>query len=1127
VTESQSNPTSSVRFGQSSGGEGRSAGFGARGAFIGLALIAGVLGGLAWAAVGARSEPAQRPQLFGGSLVLEDTHPLAVLDLATAQVTVRLQGVDSEVGSADYSNIQVVPVPEGTMLVNRISGTFNMLGKDDYLVDAAGAGVGLGRLQGGSHAAAVASGRAAFIVRFAPRSTVSLVDQTTVAAAARLEAAATGRDVGSPAGQRGRAGPAAVAPRGFAALPGRVPFQPGSDATSGGDLWVLVQVPSGCQLEELRPVSPARLVPAVRTTIPGGCASAAVEGQPGSVAVASPGHVRLFEPGGPVRGVDVPVPQMAAADRFLPVTGPERGVSFLARTASGWWLFSVTPSDRLIGPSRLDEFGPSAEPVVPAISEGALYSLDGASTGQPALWSIDPATGSMHPIPGVANYPQFNATERPSFNSAEVISDGPRVVFNNPSSLDAVVVFTDHSHPAVVVVKSDAVTVSATGPAAFGGQGGAQRGRRKTGSSSNTPNRGLPVVQPISQQIACATTTQKPYSPQITSVNPTSASVMISWSYALLDQTDCEPDSWSVHVIALTGGHQPGQPTQTVAGQGQYLFNGLRPATTYQAVVTAYINHQSTPSTPVTFTTSPRGPDAPASVTTTSDGKGDWVVSWTRCVSAGCVVPADRWTVIGSACGTSFIGQPPMIQVPGRQSSITINADSLGLLGEEASFSIEGSLFSGLTGRATSDNSCTEAWRPPNPSAITLASDGATSGTDTFTATLQVEWTGSRAEAFGSQSTLFVYSVGGHSVGPTAETTVEVPGLADGEEYTATVTVTPVGHPAARTDITGRPFTRTIGWPPDLGVSVNGTVDSNPNFGTLAVNFSNLPPGSMAAQGDVQCGGSGGSEFAFNGEKLVAGAFTISNFNLDTMGGDCTLTATLSDTDNPNPYGGVSSKELTTAFTIGTQPAYAFSSAWGTPTCLDALCLSQQYPISVCFGSTCPSPSSSPQPAAGIEWGVQATGTVLGARDDSCTVTAPTTSDPAFPVLLVESGACKHLNSVTVTVSWTYLGATRSAVAPFTGNPPPPPKSTTTTTTTCAGSTGSTSTTTCPPGRAAQAPKAARSPANAATTPTGARGSGDAIVRAALGSSVVVVSAFPVVGGARRLVRTRRTDKRR
>ena len=96
----------------------------------------------------------------------------------------------------------------------------------------------------------------------------------------------------------------------------------------------------------------------------------------------------------------------------------------------------------------------------------------------------------------------------------------------------------------------------------------------------------------------------------ISDLTPSAGAVLVAWSYELLDQTDCEPDSWGVTVNAVDG-PQPDQAVRLVDGQTQYLFGGLRPASSYRVTVTAYLNGGSTPSAPVFFRTGARGPMRP------------------------------------------------------------------------------------------------------------------------------------------------------------------------------------------------------------------------------------------------------------------------------------------------------------------------------------------------------------------------------------------------------------------------------------------------------------------------------------------------------------------------------------
>jgi hypothetical protein len=286
-------------------------------------------------------------------------------------------------------------------------------------------------------------------------------------------------------------------------------------------------------------------------------------------------------------------------------------------------------------------------------------------------------------------------------------------------------------------------------------------------------------VQPVTEQADCATTAEKPYEPQISSVSPSDESALVTWTYHLLSEQDCLPSTWSVTVTALGGGPQPGHPVQVVNGQQQLLFPGLFPGTTYQAVVTAYIGNRSTSSAPVRFTTTAVGPGAPASVTAVANGSGGWVVSWAPCTGANCEVPASSWTVTGSSCGTAFVGVPPRAEVPGARNSVTINAgNDESLLGGSLSFSVQGVSSTGLVGGPTSDKVCTQSWQPPDPADIQLLAAGTPAG-QTVTAALKVVVAANTSNevAFGGDEVTFSYAVDGHSVGPTSALGVDVPGL--------------------------------------------------------------------------------------------------------------------------------------------------------------------------------------------------------------------------------------------------------------------------------------------------------------------------------------------------------------
>ncbi|HTT89003.1 MAG TPA: hypothetical protein VMF65_05565 [Acidimicrobiales bacterium] len=994
-------------FGLSSGGR-PGLGFGAIGTVVGMVLIALVVGGIVWSAATGRAPASQKPHIFGGSLVLDDYRPLTVIDLATGEVTVQLEGVYSEVGATNYGAVEAVATGAGTTLVNRSTGTFNMLGNDDYVLGPTDNGISLGPLNGATGAAGFADGTSTYIVRYGPTSTVSLVDSATAVAGAEALASRSAHP---------------VRPLGFSRLSTRLTNLPGGATVSDGDLWALANAGGNCRLFEVTP-TPLHLqglTPTRRSTLPTPCSAAALESTSGAVALATPGRIELFGAHGAAK--DVNDPATLAASAFLPVNGANGEFWYLVRLPSGWSLLGVSPTGEVTAPMGLKAFGPDAQPAVPAFSNGKLYTLDQAQAGQPTLWAIDSGSGAMAPVPGAATYPAKSVTEKASFHGAEVLVDGPRVIFNNPESLLAVVVFTDGSHAPVIVDKSNAVVVSAVGP----GDVNVKPLKNKTRSqpASNTPTTTVttvapPITQPVTQQANCAATTEKPYAPEVSSISASDESALVVWSYHLLSEQDCLPRTWSVTMTALGGAAQPLRPTQVVNGQQQLLFTGLRPGTLYQAVVTAFINSQSTPSEPRDFTTEEHGPSAPAYVTTRADGQGGWLVSWAPCAGPNCFAPATSWNVIGSSCGTGFIGLPPELHLPASTTSVTVNAgNDQKLLGDALSFSVQGVGSTGLLGEPASDHVCTQAWQPPDPTAIQLLAAGMPAG-QTVTARLEVVPTVSPVLAYGGNRVTFTYSVGGHTVGPTGADQVDVPGLSAARSYTPTVVITPDGHPSAAVTITGRAFSKTVPWPAGLRAQASGTVGADPNAGTVLVTFPGLPSGSYKATGTVTCG----SE-ALPLNAAVANGQVSTAMNLDQMGGRCSVSVALDDTAVPDPYG-VPSPNLVADFSIGTPQSYSFQVTAGK----------------VCVGH-CPAISTidlyvnyagTGQPA-GTDWRVSA----KSAAKKGCTATAPQTAAADFPVKLTWPVGCP---SPMVVVSWVYLGEPTNATA---GSAVLPVASTTTT----------------------------------------------------------------------------------
>jgi hypothetical protein len=989
------------RFGESPARRGAGSGFGRANSLIGGGVLVAVLAIVIWSAVTGQATTAQHPRLFGGSLVLDDRRPLVVLDLTTGAVTVRLDDVFAQVDATRYADVQAVPFDSGTLLVNRSSGSFNVLSKDNFVLERSGGGVGLGPLAGTVGASGVAAGSSAYIVRYAPKSTVSLVGTDTVQAAARLE----------------QSGPRTVLPRGFASLSGAVADRPGATAVSGADLWAIVDHAGHDDVVRLHPQASNRngIDVSDQGEVGAATAPAALESGASGMALASPGRVRLYRSGTHSEHRDVMTSGTGGATAILPVGAAQGTWWFVTRDQTGWSVFGVDGAGRVSGPHPLPGVGPGAQLVAPVLSAGRLYTLDRAAGSQPLLWQIDPSTGTVHTVVGAPSYPAANAAERADFGDAEVIARGPRLIFNNPDSLLGVVVFTDGSQPPVVIDKSAAVNVSTIGP-----NEGVRQAPGRAATPSTVPPSGpqlalpppvRPAVPQVSQQVTCANTTQTPRSPQITRVVPSAHSVLVAWSYPLLDDQDCEPDSWAVRVQAVNG-PQPAQPVQMLGGQLQYQFSGLRPMANYQVTVTAFIKQQSTPSAPAPFATPATGPDAPSAVHTVSDGNGHWIVSWSPCRRADCFVAADTWTVTGASCG-GFVGQPPVAQVPGDQTSVTIDAAAVQLLGASMTFHVQGSTDSGLTGDPFGDHACTEAWRPPDPAHIKLQASAVAAG-QTVTAQLSVSADEEAASAFGSNATDFTYHVGAQTVGPTGAMSVTIGGLTPGQQFQPTVVVNPRGHPQAAVTVNGPTISQNRQWPSDLALAATASVGpSSPNSGALNASFTDLPTVALTAAGRITCG-----SFTENvSGPLQAGVLSVP-LDLVQIGGSCELQVQLSEVQSA--MFGVPSPELSAAFTVpGSQPS--------------------QSTFTASFDNA---DAGDPQVVVNGQSDGKGTGWSVSVRSPSAcaSAVAPITSSGPLPFpQIFHLGSCDPGAPVIVEISWIYLGTQVDFTITSAGSPPAPP----------------------------------------------------------------------------------------
>jgi hypothetical protein len=1057
---------SAPNFGLPSGSSG-STGLTTRQIGAGLLVLLVVVGASVWFAVAGQPSQAVQTRPFGGSLVLNDQQGPVVLDLASGTASIQLANVNRAVTAPGPSEVDAVPVANGSLLLNSVNGTFNFLGQNDVLVAPTGGGVALSG-SGFTSAAGFAAGSNAYVVGDAPSSaTISLVNDEVVALAARRTS--TGSAGGSPT----------VQPIGTASATSPLNIGVGGSVTADGDLWTIENSPQGHHVIQYSPAQPTKpLVETDRGPAPGVAALGAGVGPSGtqSVALATPNEIRLFPASKGSSSTSVPVPGLGAVTQIVPVSGAVGAVMFAYESAGRWSLVGVTTTtSRLSGPIAVGDLPSSAALLSPVINHGSIYAVAAPFlSSHPRLIRIDPRTGDVSSLDGEAEYPLVSSSEVPVFGpQTQVISIGPRVIFNNPGSILGVVVFTDGSQPPKTFDKG---TLANVDPAAPGGV------------ALNTAPKSRPQPRPKNQQVQaavdpqsrCQNTSETPHRPVITTpLVPSTHTVTLSWSYELLSNQDCEPTTYVVAASVVGDGQGPSQPSYEVQGQLSFIYPGLHPNVTYQFTVTAFIGQDDTTSLPQQITTAPQGPDKPTGVTATdADGTG-WTVSWTACSAETCDAnePATQWTITGQTCdGDSFIGTPPSTTVAGSQESVTFPFTlNPSLIGQDLSFDVQGTDVLGHVGDPAASNPCVNGWSTPVAADITLSAfdKQASDFTDTATLTVSTASGVTAAEAFGSRDTEFTYSVtstsggqpvtqvGNPSGGPISSPTVTVTGLTPGATYATTVTVTPVGHAAAATPVSGSAITGvSSAWPAVSLVSSTTVLDPSANTGTLSATiagaYGNIPAGqavSLSASGAVSCSGTLMPGFSQPVTPGAGGTGTIGGIPLYLVtdgGSGCVLILTLSESGS-NFHGGPNSSNLALPV-LGLQYPTPTVSADLQETSTCAFCMDVTAATALEPGTT----------SIGGAWTTTVQSTD-GINPVPCSVEIPLSpADGGTMTALVDMSACVEnfenedgsasspvTVTFTVTVSWTYLGVLSGPV-PYTGpalttGPLTPPATTTTT----------------------------------------------------------------------------------
>ncbi|MCU1658636.1 MAG: hypothetical protein JWO57_3292, partial [Pseudonocardiales bacterium] len=883
-----------------------------------IAVLVLAASGIAVASDLVKPNKARSFQLFYGSVFLNDERAPVAVDLTDGKPTVRLVGANTQVSAKSPADLAVTPLTNGTLLLNSVSGEFNMVDATGFVVKTAGGGVPLPRASGQTRSVGIPSGESAYIVQAGPSGTsVFLVGQSTVQTATGLGAKVT--------------------PRASTTMAEASTTAAGAAMSANGALWLLVgrggartirqlSVPAGSDAGATLATTDHGAVPGIATV---GAAVRNSDGTGGDlVGVASADSVRVFDTDGTSR--TAAVTGLSGVDQILAASNATGRLRFLYHSSTGWSVVSVgADAGPVAGRAQIIGIPPQTRLATPAASDSQLYTMDSGTTGQ--IWQIS-QSGAVQPIHGAGGYPVVmsasgHAVEAADFSDAYVVARGSRVVFDSPNHVQAVALFTDGSRPPVVIDKSAAVSLNAAGGASALTDAHLPKGRKLPPKKGQKP--APQPVQPINNELRCKTIQQIPHIPTITQATPGSRSVQLRWSYPLLDTQDCAPSTYAVSVTLL-GSSAPSPPSSvTVQGQDGVNLTGLFPGTRYEIAVTAFINGAGTPSIPVQVATGPEGPAAATNVRVSTDSSGNWTITWNSCggIRQGCV-PSSSWNVVPQLCDglPGLSTAPATISVAGDPTQHTFRTTypgSTDLLGHGLAFQIVGIGDQGAVGTPGSAGGCSYSWSNPIAADISVVPSipaGKTQHGTTTTATVSLRLGADPVRSTGGVGAQFTYQLlsAGQVIattGPTADTTASFPGIAPGQTYQVQVAVAPPRHPEAQISVGPVPVQVAVSDWPQLGLSATfSTADAVQ--GTLTVDISGVSSATSNGErfdlvnGSLTCGNTSAplSRSAIDPSQPL----TFEGINRTQYNGACSVQGQLQENGTGTLlFGGATSPQLT------------------------------------------------------------------------------------------------------------------------------------------------------------------------------------------------------------------------
>jgi hypothetical protein len=657
---------------------------------------------------------AEQVQAFGGTVIINntsgDTFQAVEMDLATGEPTLGLNYAYQDVSAPSTGQLDVLPLSSGSLFLNTQNGDVNFLDSGNVLVnqdETTGQAVP-GQASDGA-AWAVADGSGAFVVRTGDTTTIShVVPGDLEARAQRIPSS----ELDAPAPEDGD---------------GQVPA-----TVADGDLWIRTGGASDGSLQQINVVTPGASSAAhlevrrnvARCEAPCQLNSGTSDSGSTFVALASRNSIRVISGNG---GTSTAEPFGNVMSIVAVGNSGNDALFAIQNTTGGWALTGIASNGSLISPVPLTHLNASTL-VRPVMDNGNIYALADEPGSAIDMVSIDPSTGT---VTRIDPYPT-DPGGIPDFESDQVVAIGPRVIFNDPSMLRGVTLFTDGSKPPVIFKKTG---LQGRNPSQAPGGTAVKKVVPKPAAPTlaNQPQK----TPPSDDEAPCSGSglTAGPHRPEsLTKVSVSPHSMTVSWAYPLVALSDCIPQSWIIAANPTGGSGAGSSPvidafddalTGTGASvAGQTAVAGLQSDTTYTLTIAAQLNGKSSAaSQPLVAATPTRGPDAPT-ITRVTAADGSWSLSWTPC-SGNCPdnETVSSWVVSWSGCGGSSgvvaidAGQSPINDPSVRSFSLPVSPTDPA--GAGLAFRVWG-VANGVDGDPSSAGACITAWDGGNAAAFSV-----------------------------------------------------------------------------------------------------------------------------------------------------------------------------------------------------------------------------------------------------------------------------------------------------------------------------------------------------------------------------------------------------------------------